>query len=87
MRTLLAVIAVLVVCLPVACLATVDLGIFLQSQSPDGRMVEINGGIWSTDANILGWTYNWGDGSANTGYFPMIHRYGWPGPFTVTVTG
>lgn len=27
------------------CSATVDLGVFLQSQSPDGRMVEINGGI------------------------------------------
>lgn len=70
-----------------ACGATVNLGIFLQSQSPDGRMVEVNGGIWSDDANILGWTYDWNDGTANTGWFPMIHRYGWPGDFTVTVTG
>jgi len=87
MRTLIAVIVLLIICLPVACLATVELGIFVQSQSPDGRMVELNGGIWSTDANILGWTYDWDDGSVNTGWFPMIHRYGWPGTFTVTVTG
>jgi hypothetical protein len=73
--------------LPGVCGATVDLGIFLQSQSPDGRTVEINGGIWSEDANILGWVYEWGDGSASTGWFPMMHRYGWPGDFTVTVTG
>ncbi|MFZ1946422.1 MAG: PKD domain-containing protein, partial [bacterium] len=79
--------AALVACLPAACVATVNLGIFLQSQSPDGRTVEINGGIWSEDASILGWVYEWGDGSASTGWFPMIHRYGWPGDFTVTVTG
>ena len=89
MRTLLAlaVVIALLTALPAACLATVNLYSWLQSQSPDGRMIEVNGAIWSDDANILGWVYDWGDGSANTGYFPMVHRYQWPGEFTVTVTG
>jgi hypothetical protein len=89
MRTLLAVAVTLalIIALPAACLATVELYAWLQSQSPDGRMIEVNGYIGSSDATIIDWVYAWGDGTANTGWFPMVHRYGWPGEFTVTVTG
>lgn len=73
--------------LPLVCYGEVNLEAWVQSQSPDGRLVEVNGAIWSTDACITGWVYDWGDGTSNTGWFPMLHRYGWSGEFIVRVTG
>lgn len=77
----------LVFSLPFVGYGEVNLDAWVQSQSPDGRLVEVNGAIWSTDASITGWVYEWGDGTSNTGWFPMLHRYGWSGEFTVRVTG
>jgi hypothetical protein len=59
------------------------IGGFVSAQSPDGRLVEINGGVGCTGCYTLAWTYDWGDGTVSTGYFPSLHRYTSPGPFMV----
>lgn len=77
----------LLLALPAVCAGQIGLGGWVQSQSPDGRLIEVNGGIWSSTTNILGWIYDWGDGTQETGYFPLVHRYADPDVYTITLTG
>ncbi|HVP57668.1 MAG TPA: T9SS type A sorting domain-containing protein [bacterium] len=74
------------VVLPATCFGTMSLYAWVQSQSPNGRLVQVNGAIWSDSTNVLNWVYDWGDGAA-TGYFPIVHRYFQPGIYQITVTG
>jgi len=68
--------------------AEIILGAGVQSYSPDGRRVEVNGVILPGDgATTSWWYYDWGDGTRNTGFFPMSHRYAVAGDYTIRVTG
>ena len=69
------------------CLAELFLSAQVHSQSPDGKLLEVNGVIISSSGNVLGWIYDWGDGTRTTGFFPAVHRYTAAGTYTVTVTG
>lgn len=56
----------------------------LQSQSPAGDRVEVNGVcIPSEGATASWWYYDWGDGSVTTGFFPATHRYREPGEYSI----
>jgi len=68
-------------------IAQVNIGAGVWSMSPDGRVVEVNGGISSTSGSVVGWIYDWGDGTKTTGYFPTVHRFPGPGTYSVTLTG
>jgi len=65
--------------------AKMNFGLGAVQASSDGRLVEVNGGIAAPD--VLGWTYDWGDGQVTHSCFPTIHRYAEPGTYTVTGTG
>jgi hypothetical protein len=55
-------------------------------QSPDGRLVVING-CYATEKG-LGWSTNWGDGGPVTSeMFPALHRFEKPGNYQLTYTG
>ena len=66
---------------------SLDLGVWIESQSPDGSIIKVNGVIVSISGNVVGWSYNWGDGTTTTHFFPTIHRYNSPGSYTITVSG
>jgi hypothetical protein len=87
MRACHATVLALLISFPAACLGQIGIGGWVQNQSPDGRLVEVNGGIWSPTTHILGWVYDWGDGTRGTGYFPLVHRYAGPDVYTITLTG
>jgi len=66
---------------------TLTLGAGVHRTSPDGSRIEINGVIISHEGTVVGWFYDWGDGTRTTGYFSNFHKYQNPGTYTVTVTG
>lgn len=68
--------------------AQVFLGASIWDQSPDGKLVCVNGGIGCNgDARTMGWYYEWGDGVTTAGFFPAYHRYEGPGVYAIRVAG
>lgn len=65
----------------------ITLGAGVESQSPEGSLIKVNGVFIAHEGRGVGWYYDWGDGSESTGYFPTLHRYESPGAYEVTVTG
>jgi PKD domain/Galactose oxidase, central domain len=55
----------------------------------DGRTITVNG-VANMNAcqsgSLLPFSFNWGDGTATTGWFPQSHTYNSPGNFQVCVT-
>ncbi len=66
---------------------SLGLGAGITRVCPDGSIIEVNGVILSDTGNVVGWIYDWGDGSQTTGYFSTFHKYSEPGIYNVTITG
>lgn len=59
--------------------------VWLQNQSPDGRLVELNGVcIPAPGATTAWWYLDWDDGTYSSAFFPATHRYAQPGQYTIT---
>lgn len=55
-------------------------------ESVDGCAVSVNGVTYNPSTQGP-WFWDWGDGSAQTGWFPQTHSYASPGDYTVEVAG
>jgi Bacterial Ig-like domain (group 1)/PKD domain len=60
---------------------TVNLG----TPCVNGLQVDINGAA-SPGASVTSISWNWGDGSTTTGFFPQTHKYSAAGQYSVQVT-
>ncbi len=75
-------------CAGVPASAQITLAGGVSSESPDGRRIGVNGVfIPDAGATVGWWYYDWGDGTRNTGFFPMYHRYATPGNYTIRLVG
>jgi len=67
-------------------LAQFGVSVGVESQSPDRKIITVNGGFGFVQGLAFGVSVDWGDGTISETFYPAAHRYDSPGDYTITAT-